>query len=71
VTLTVRDGDLVLVRGGYRPTVAGHGYNVYFLNFLAGSARLMANTEDPSQAWVKSTWKEIDPRLPLVGHHGT
>jgi 5-deoxy-glucuronate isomerase len=71
VTLTVRDGDLVLVRDGYHPTVAGHGYNLYFLNFLAGSARLMANTEDPDHAWVKSTWKEMDPRLPLVGRDGT
>jgi len=70
VTLLVHDGDLVLVREGYHPTVAGHGYNVYFLNFLAGSARSMANTEDPSHVWVKSTWKEIDPRLPLVGRHG-
>lgn len=66
VTLTVRDGDLVLVREGYHPTVAGHGYNVYFLNFLAGSARSMANTEDPNHTWVKAAWKEVDPRLPVV-----
>jgi len=67
VTLTVHDGDAVLVREGYHPTVAGHGYNVYFLNFLAGSARSMANSEDPDHAWVRSTWNTVDPRLPLVG----
>jgi len=66
VTLTVRDGDVVLVRDGYHPVVAGHGYNVYYLNILAGSLRAMAVTEDPDHAWVRSTWKEIDPRLPIV-----
>jgi hypothetical protein len=32
----VRDGDVVLVRDGYHPVVAGPGYDVYYLNFLAG-----------------------------------
>ena len=36
-TLTVRDGDLVLVPEGYHPVVAAHGYNVYYLNALAGA----------------------------------
>jgi 5-deoxy-glucuronate isomerase len=66
VTLTVHDGDVVLVRDGYHPVVAGHGYNLYYLNCLAGSARSLANTEDADHVWVRSTWKEIDPRLPLV-----
>ena len=67
LTLTVHDGDAVLVRDGFHPVVAGHGYNVYYLNCLAGSARLLANTEDPDHAWVHSTWDGVDPRLPLVG----
>ncbi len=66
VTLTVREGDLVLVRDGYHPVVAGHGYNVYYLNCLAGSARSLASTEDPDHVWVRSAWKNLDPRLPLV-----
>jgi 5-deoxy-glucuronate isomerase len=66
ITLTVHDGDVVLVRDGYHPVVAGHGYDVYYLNCLAGSARSLANTEDPDHVWVRSTWKETDPRLPLV-----
>jgi 5-deoxy-glucuronate isomerase len=65
-TFTVRDGDVVLVRDGYHPVVAGHGYNVYYLNCLAGSARMLANTEDAEHIWVRSTWKEIDSRVPLV-----
>jgi 5-deoxy-glucuronate isomerase len=46
--------------------VAGHGYNVYYLNCLAGSAHALSNTEDPKHIWVRSTWKEMDPRLPIV-----
>ena len=65
-TLTVRDGDLVLVREGYHPVVAAHGYNCYYLNALTGSARSMAASDDPQYAWVRSRWKDQDPRVPLV-----
>lgn len=65
-TVKTRDGDAVLVRSGYHPVVAGPGYDVYYLNFLAGTSRAMAVTEDPQHAWLRSTWKETDPRLPLV-----
>jgi len=65
-TLTVRDGELVLVPEGYHPVVAAHGYNVYYLNALAGSARSLAASDDPDYAWVRGTWSETDPRVPLV-----
>jgi 5-deoxy-glucuronate isomerase len=65
-TVMARDGDVVLVRSGYHPVVAGPGYDVYYLNFLAGSSRQMAVTEDPQHVWIRSTWKGTDPRLPLV-----
>jgi 5-deoxy-glucuronate isomerase len=65
-TLTVRNGELVLIPEGYHPVVAAHGYNVYYLNALAGTARSMAATDDPDYAWVRQTWKNKDPRLPLV-----
>ena len=65
-TLTVRDGELVLIPEGYHPVVAAHGYNVYYLNVLAGSARSMAASDDPDYAWVRQTWTSQDPRLPLV-----
>jgi 5-deoxy-glucuronate isomerase len=64
----VHDGDVVLVRDGYHPVVAGPGYDTYYLNFLAGTSRAMAVTEDPEHQWLRSTWKQTDPRLPLV--HG-
>ena len=65
-TLTVRDGELVLIPEGYHPVVAAHGYNVYYLNALAGSARSMAASDDPDYAWVRAAWREQDPRLPMV-----
>lgn len=65
-TLTVRDGELVLIPEGYHPVVAAHGYNVYYLNALAGSARSMAASDDPAYAWVRQKWSEQDPRVPLV-----
>jgi 5-deoxy-glucuronate isomerase len=65
-TLTVRDGELILVPEGYHPVVAAHGYNIYYLNALAGSARSMAASDDPDYAWVRGTWREKDPRVPLV-----
>jgi 5-deoxy-glucuronate isomerase len=64
----VHDGDVVLVRDGYHPVVAGPGYDTYYLNFLAGTARTMTVTEDPQHVWLRSTWKQADPRLPMV--HG-
>jgi 5-deoxy-glucuronate isomerase len=60
------DGDAVLVHSGYHAVVAGPGYDVYYLNFLAGSARALSVTEDAERAWIRSTWKATDPRLPLV-----
>ena len=67
-TLKARDGDAVLVRSGYHPVVAGPGYDVYYLNFLAGSSRALAVTEDAQHVWIRSTWNRMDPdpRLPLV-----
>jgi len=65
-TLTLVDGDLVLIKDGYHPVVAAHGYNVYYLNVLAGSARSMAATDDPRYAHLRKTGLERDSRVPLV-----
>jgi 5-deoxy-glucuronate isomerase len=65
-TLRAQDGDAVLVHSGYHTVVAGPGYDVYYLNFLAGSSRAVAVTDDPQHAWIRSTWNAVDPRLPLV-----
>jgi 5-deoxy-glucuronate isomerase len=65
-TLTVRHGELVVVPEGYHPVVAAHGYNVYYLNALAGSARSLAASDDPDYAWVRDSWRDKDPRVPMV-----
>ncbi len=62
-----RNNDVVLVPEGYHPVVSGHGYTTYYLNYLAGSAQSLANSDDPTHAWVKDTWRTMpkDPRVPL------
>ena len=65
-TVRARDGDAVLVHNGYHAVVAGPGYDVYYLNFLAGSSRALAVTDDQDHSWIRSTWNKPDPRLPLV-----
>jgi len=64
--LMAQNDDLVLVPEGYHPVVSAHGYTTYYLNFLTGSAQSLANSDDPAYAWVKGTWVEQDPRLPVV-----
>ena len=66
IVVTAKDGDAVLIRDGYHPVVAGPGYDVYYLNFIAGKVRSLANTEDPRHKWIRAQWKEVDARLPLV-----
>ena len=60
------NNDVVLIPKGYHPVVAGHGYNVYYLNFLAGSDQSLASTDDPDHKWIYGTWKGMDPRIPVV-----
>jgi len=64
--IVARHNDVVLVPEGYHPVASAHGYTTYYLNFLAGSAQSLANTDDPDHAWIKSTWREKDPRVPVV-----
>ena len=68
VTETVRDGDLMLVPYGYHTTAAAHGYDLYYLNALAGDRRSMASADDPDLHWIRAGWAgmERDPRVPLV-----
>jgi 5-deoxy-glucuronate isomerase len=58
--------DVVLIPKGYHPVIACHGYNVYYLNFLAGSDQSLASSDDPDHKWIYGTWKGMDPRIPMV-----
>lgn len=51
-TLTVTDGDAVLVPRGYHPVGAAHGYNLYYLNVMAGPRRAWRFTNDPAREWI-------------------
>jgi 5-deoxy-glucuronate isomerase len=68
VTVTVRDSDLMLVPHGYHTTCAAQGYDLYYLNALAGDRRSMAASDDPQLAWIRAAWETMkkDPRVPLV-----
>jgi 5-deoxy-glucuronate isomerase len=72
LTETVRDGDIMLVPHGYHTTAAAHGYDLYYLNGLAGDRRSMAAADDPSLAWIRPAWEKLepDPRVPLVTLEG-
>lgn len=72
VTATVRNGDVMLVPWGYHTTAAAHGYDLYYLNALAGERRSMAAADDPELAWVRPAWRDLepDPRVPLVTLEG-
>ncbi len=68
VLAEVSTGDVALVPYGYHgPTIALPGYDLYYLNVMAGPAKdhqwLMV--DDPAYHWVRASWsgQEIDPRL--------
>jgi 5-deoxy-glucuronate isomerase len=65
-TITVRDNEAILIPEGYHPVAAAHGYDCYYLNVLAGSARSMAASDDPDYAWVRGAWRTADSRIPMV-----
>jgi 5-deoxy-glucuronate isomerase len=63
--VTVRHGNVMLIRSGYHPFVTAHGYNAYYLNVLAGNRRSMAASDDPRYAALRS-WPAPDARVPIV-----
>jgi 5-deoxy-glucuronate isomerase len=72
-TVTIKDGDTYLVPQGYHgPTAAAPDYPMYFLNVLAGPAeeRTMAFCDDPNHHWIRGTWTDTDPRLPMTSAAG-
>ena len=64
----VHDRDTVLVPYGWHgPCVAAPGFDMYYLNVMAGpgAERAWKISDHPDQAWVRSTWEtqSVDPRL--------
>ncbi len=68
VLVEVRDRDTVLIPHGWHgPAMAVPGYDMYYLNVMAGPGpeRAWRITDDPAHAWVRDTWaaQAVDPRL--------
>ncbi|WGM30568.1 5-deoxy-glucuronate isomerase [Brevundimonas sp. NIBR11] len=51
-TMAVQDGDVVLVPRGYHPVGAPHGYDLYYLNVMAGPVRKWVFHNDPAHDWI-------------------
>ncbi|MDH6277300.1 5-deoxy-glucuronate isomerase [Aurantimicrobium minutum] len=67
----VHSGDIALVPHGWHgPCVAAPGYDLYYLNVMAGPDpdRVWQIRDDPAHAWIRETWngQEIDTRLPYT-----
>jgi 5-deoxy-glucuronate isomerase len=54
-TIAVSDRDVVLVPRGYHPVGAAHGYDLYYLNVMAGPVRTWRFQNDPAHSWLIST----------------
>jgi len=51
-TVSVEDGDVVMVPRGYHPVGAPHGYDLYYLNVMAGPKRTWIFKNDPAHDWI-------------------
>lgn len=51
-TVCVQDGDVVMVPRGYHPVGAPHGYDLYYLNVMAGPKRAWIFRNDPAHDWI-------------------
>ena len=51
-TMTVHNQDAVQVPRGYHPVGAPHGYDLYYLNVMAGPKRIWKFYNDPVHEWI-------------------
>lgn len=68
VLAEVRSRDVVLVPHGWHgPAMAPPGYDMYYLNVMAGPGKTRAwlICDDPEHGWVRQKWagQTVDPRL--------
>ena len=70
VLAEVRTGDAVLIPHGWHgPSMAVPGYDLYYLNVMAGpGAREWLICDEPAHTWIRGTWADqtVDPRLPFT-----
>jgi 5-deoxy-glucuronate isomerase len=70
VLAEIRSGDTVLIPHGWHgPSIAAPGYDLYYLNVMAGPGqdRAWLICDDPAHGWVRATWdtQDTDDRLPF------
>nr|WP_051113926.1 5-deoxy-glucuronate isomerase [Actinopolymorpha alba] len=75
VLAEVRSGDVVTIPHGWHgPSMAVPGYDLYYLNVMAGPNpdRAWLICDDPAHGWIRETWKDqpVDPRLPMTRSGG-
>jgi 5-deoxy-glucuronate isomerase len=75
VLAEVRSGDVVLVPHGWHgPSMAAPGYDLYYLNVMAGPGeeRAWLISDDPAHGWVRESWRgqPVDARLPMASAVG-
>lgn len=51
-TMAVKDGDVVLVPKGHHPCAAPYGFEMYYLNVMAGPLRKWRFQPDPASEWI-------------------
>ncbi len=56
-TMIVKDGDVVLVPKGFHPVSAAPGYDLYYLNVMAGPERTWKFFNDPAHEWLMTQGK--------------
>ena len=50
--MAVEDGDVTLVPKGYHPCATTHGYDLYYLNVMAGPKRTWKFHNAPEHEWL-------------------
>ena len=70
VLAEVCSGDVVLIPHGWHgPSMAAPGYDLYYLNVMAGPGqdRAWLIRDDPAHGWIRDTWhtQSVDQRLPF------
>ena len=58
VTMAVKDHDVTLVPKGHHPCGAPYGYEMYYLNVMAGPRRAWRFQNDPDHDWI---WQRDNP----------
>ena len=51
-TMTVKNHDVTLVPRGHHPVAAAYGYEMYYLNVMAGPRRNWRFQNDPDHDWI-------------------